>query len=97
MGEAYDDRGVSTRWLADNTVGSQETPSYGTFDVRVKYTMEFGNRYDLEFFLDVFNILDDQSVRREQDLSGGDGVYSFGEANDWVDPRRFYLGARMNF
>jgi hypothetical protein len=97
VGDAYEDNGVTTRWLAENTVGSQTTPSYGTLDLRAKYTWEFGASYSAEFFLDVFNVLDDQSVRRQQDLSGGDGVYDFGEANAWVEPRRFYLGARFNF
>ena len=89
--------GVSTRWLAPGTVGSQETPAYGELSARVKYTREFGQRYTAEFFLDIFNVLDNQAVRRQQDLSGGDGVYSFGQANDWLEPRRFYLGARLNF
>ena len=97
VGEAYEDNGVTTRWLADNTVGSKTTPSFGTLDARVKYVHQFGERYEAEFFLDIFNVLDDQSVRREQDLSGGDGVYSFGQANAWVEPRRYYLGARLNF
>ena len=38
-----------------------------------------------------------QAARRFMDLDAGDGVYSFQEANDWVDPRRFYLGARLSF
>jgi hypothetical protein len=97
VGEAYEDNGVTTRWLAENTVGSQTSPSFGTLNARVKYVRQFGERYEAEFFLDVFNVLDDQSVRREQDLSGGDGVYDFGQANAWVEPRRFYLGARLNF
>ena len=97
VGTAYEDMGTTTRWLAPNTVGSQTAPSYGTLDARVKYVLEFGESYSAEFFLDIFNVLDDQSARREQDLSGGDGVYNFGEANAWVLPRRFYLGARMSF
>ncbi|WP_197493173.1 TonB-dependent receptor [Woeseia oceani] len=97
VGTAYEDNGTTTRWLAPGTVGSQKSPSYGTLDVRVKYVMDFADRYEAEFFLDIFNILDDQAVTRQQDLSGGDASYSFGEANDWVLPRRFYLGARMSF
>jgi hypothetical protein len=97
VGTAYEDMGTTTRWLAPNTVGSQTSPSYGTLDARVKYVLEFGESYSAEFFLDIFNVLDDQAVRRQQDLSGGDGVYNFGEANAWVLPRRFYLGARMSF
>jgi hypothetical protein len=30
-------------------------------------------------------------------LAAGNGVYKFGEANAWNDPRRFYLGARYSF
>jgi hypothetical protein len=63
----------------------------------VKYTLEFGRDMEAEFFLDIFNVLDDQAPRRFMDLSAGDGVYSFQEANDWVEPRRFYLGARVSF
>lgn len=96
VGTAYEDMGATTRWLAPNTVGSKTTSSFGTLDARVKYVVDFGN-ISTEFFLDIFNVLDDQAARRNQDLSGGDGVYSFGEANDWVRPRRFYLGARMSF
>ena len=63
----------------------------------MKYIVDFGDAYTAEFFLDVFNVLDDQATRRVQDLSGGGDGFSFGQANDWVLPRRFYLGARMSF
>ena len=39
----------------------------------------------------------DQAAIREQDLLGGDGVFAFGEENAWVEPRRFFLGARLSF
>jgi hypothetical protein len=94
---AYEDGLVTTRWLAEDAVGGYEGKSYGTLDARVKYTLEFGESMEAEFFLDVFNVLDDQAARRFMDLDAGDGVYDFQEANDWVDPRRFYLGARFSF
>ena len=97
VGTEYEDRGTTTRWLAPNTVGSKESEAYGTLNLRAKYVVDFGDRFSTEFFLDVFNALDDQAAIRNQDLQGGDGVYSFGEANRWVLPRRFYLGARMSF
>ena len=59
--------------------------------------MDFGDRYAAEFFLDIFNVLDNQAARGQQDLAAGDGVYDFGEANAWVQPRRFYFGARVSF
>ena len=97
VGTPYEWGGYTTSWLAPGTVGSQSTPSYGTLDLRAKYTMDIRDRYQAEFFLDIFNVLDDQSTTRQQDLSGGDGVYNFGEPNAWVTPRRFYLGARFSF
>jgi hypothetical protein len=97
VGTAYEDNGVTTAWLAPNTVGSQTSPSFGTLNLRAKYVLDFADTYTAEFFLDVFNVFDDQAVRREQDLAGGDGAYNFGQANAWVLPRRFYLGARMSF
>ncbi len=96
VGTAYDSLGATTRWLAPGTVGSHTTDSYGTLDLRAKYVMEIQG-FETEFFLDVFNALDDQAVTREQELAGGDGVYTFGQGNAWVSPRRFYLGARVQF
>ncbi len=93
---AYASNGTTSRWLAPDTVGTNTTDSYGTFDVRVSYDLEFG-KYTTELFLDIFNLLDDQAVTREQELSAGDGVYAYQQGSAWVSPRRFYLGARMSF
>ncbi|WP_457934704.1 TonB-dependent receptor [Pseudoalteromonas sp. SCSIO 43210] len=93
---AYDFGGYTTNWVADGNVGSEVTPSYGTLDIRVKYTHDFDG-YKAEFFLDVFNLLDDQATTVEQSLEKGDGTFAFGQATDWVEPRRFYLGARLSF
>jgi hypothetical protein len=94
---AYEFGGWTDTWIADGAVGSHTTPSYGTLDVRVKYTMDVMETYKAEFFLDIFNALDDQAVTREQDLVNGGGGFEFGEAQGWVEPRRFYLGARLSF
>ena len=59
--------------------------------------MDIAEKYKAEFFLDIFNALDDQAVVREQDLSIGDGDTEFGDALNWVLPRRFYLGAKLSF
>ncbi|WP_286272483.1 TonB-dependent receptor [Thalassotalea hakodatensis] len=93
---AYEFGGWNTEWVQDGVVGSDVTPSYGTLDIRVKYVHEFDN-YKAEFFLDIFNALDDQAPIRVQDLAGGDGTFSYGEEMEWVEPRRFYLGARISF
>ena len=93
----YEDGGVVAKWLAPDAVGGYEGPSYGTLNARVKYSMDFGNEMTAEFFLDVFNLLDDQATTRIMDLSAGDGVYDFGESSAWAQPRRFYVGARVTF
>jgi hypothetical protein len=97
MDDAYEYGGVVDTWVQKGAIGGHETPSYGILNARAKYVAEFGDTYQVEFFLDVFNVLDNQAVTREQDLYlGGDG-WQFGEASDWVLPRRLYLGARMTF
>lgn len=97
VGTGYNDGGFTSRWIEAGSVGSQESSAYGTLDLRVKYSMNFAKDYTAEFFLDIFNALDDQAATSEQDLVAGDGVYAFGEDNSWVAPRRFYLGARVSF
>jgi hypothetical protein len=52
---------------------------------------------ETELFLDVFNVLNNQSPTDVQKLIAGDGTYGFNEANDWVEPRRAYLGVRYSF
>lgn len=96
MGDSYLDGGVVDSWIEPGAVGSQKAPSYYTLDMRFKYTHKFGFG-QAELFLDVFNILDKQSPVSAMPLVSGSGAYKFGEANDWVAPRRFYIGARYSF
>lgn len=97
LGDPYEFGGVTAPWVEDGAVGTSETGSYGTLDLRAKYTMDvFDDRYQAEFFLDIFNALDDQASIRHQDLSAGGDGFGFGQANNWVEPRRFYLGARLS-
>jgi hypothetical protein len=93
---AYEYGGVTTRWLQPGFVGGSQTPAYYTFDVRVKYVMDLPIG-ETELFLDVFNVLNNQAPTDVQKLIAGDGTYGFNEANDWVEPRRAYLGVRYSF
>ncbi|HUP59447.1 MAG TPA: TonB-dependent receptor [Thermoanaerobaculia bacterium] len=94
--DAYEFGGVKARWIADDTIGTLKNPSYGTLDLRAQWSQPI-MRTTLEFFLDIFNALDDQAAIREQDLVAGGGGFSFGAPIQWVSPRRFYLGARVLF
>ena len=92
----YKQGGVWDTFVLPNQVGGNNGPAYYTLDARASYDwkLPFGK---LEMFLDVFNILDKQSSTSEMALLGGNGTYAFGEANDWVAPRRAYLGVRYSF
>lgn len=93
---AYEYGGATTRWLQPGFVGGSQTPSYYTLDMRFKYVVDMPIG-ETELFLDVFNVLDKQSPIDVQKLIAGDGTYGFREANDWVEPRRAYLGVRYSF
>jgi hypothetical protein len=95
--EAYEWGGMLDTWLTPDAVGSLTNPSWYTFDLRGTYTFNLGSNFSLELFLDVFNVLDDQATVRNQDVVAGTGGTDFGEALQWVSPRRLYLGARLNF
>jgi len=93
----YNVGGAIDTWVKPGAVGSQTAPSYYTFDVRLKYTYKLAGAQKVEFFFDIFNILDKQSTTAAQNLVAGNGVYKFGEAISWNEPRRLYVGARYSF
>jgi hypothetical protein len=95
--EPYLFGGHTTRWTADDAVGTLENDSWYTFDFRGAYTLGLGQNFALELFLDVFNITDNQAAVRNQDLLAGNAGIAFGEPLQWVPPRRMYLGARLSF
>jgi len=97
MDAPYEHRGTTDSWVSKGAIGGHTTPSYGILNARVKYVLEFGESTDVELFLDVFNVFDNQAVTREQDLAVGGDSWDFAEASNWVLPRRLYLGARMSF
>lgn len=96
MSAGYTYFGVTDSYLLPGFIGSETTPSYYTFDMRFKYerALPIGNA---EFFLDVFNVLNNQAATDEQKLLSGSGLYAYQEATSWVAPRRAYLGVRFSF
>ncbi len=89
--------GFSNNWIAPDSIGTIEHPSFGTFDLRVKYEHKFGDRARGEFFVDCFNVMNDQGATLLQDLVAGSGGLAFLDEIKWVQPRRFFLGARLSF
>ncbi len=94
--DGYEHGGVWDTWVLPNTVGANTGPSYYTLDVRAKYVKELAVG-QLEFFVDVFNVLNKQMAISHMALADGDGVYDFGRPNAWVEPRRAYVGVRYSF
>ncbi|HEX2060923.1 MAG TPA: TonB-dependent receptor [Thermoanaerobaculia bacterium] len=94
---AYEYGGVTARWIEEGAVGGLQNPSYGTLDLRAQWNQPLPRRTSLELFLDIFNALNDQATIREQDIVAGLAGVPFGAPIQWVDPRRYYLGARFIF
>ncbi len=95
--ESFEFAGITTRWIAPNTVGVLENPSWGQLDLRVEYNRKLGNTVRGELFVDIFNVLNEQDSIRNQDLVAGSGGIAFGDPLLFNDPRRFFLGARLSF
>jgi hypothetical protein len=94
--EAYEFGGTVNRWIAPDTVGTFQNPSWGQLDLRAQYLKTFGG-LNTEFFMDLFNVFNNQSAIREQDLVAGQGGNAYGDEILWVQPRRAFLGARLRF
>lgn len=96
--EAFEFAGINDRWLRPDSVGQNDNnPSYGILDLRVAYLWDINNRWVADFFLDVFNVADDQKAVQTQDREGGGDGFVFGEGMKFVPPRRIFLGARLRF
>ncbi len=95
--DRFEFAGYTTRWLAPDAVGSLENPSWGQIDLRAQYNRRIVGRTSAEFFIDIFNVLDNQGATRNQDLVAGSGGKAFGDPIQWVNPRRAFLGARVKF
>ena len=97
FGPAFEFAGItSVQWIPPDTVGALENPSWGQLDLRAQYKRTFGG-LGTEFFVDVFNVFDNQNSIRDQDLVAGSGGIAFGEPIRFLDPRRFFLGTRLTF
>ena len=85
------------RWVESDAIGGIDGSSYGVLDARVSYLWNVTDRLEADFFLDVFNVLDDQQTIRVQDVLGGSGGFDFLEGINFVEPRRYFVGARLRF
>jgi hypothetical protein len=95
--EAFEYAGYVNRWLAPNAVGSFTNPGWGKVDLRAQYNHKITEGVSGEVFVDLFNITNNQSEIRVQDLVAGSGGNAFGDPILWVEPRRAFIGARVKF
>jgi hypothetical protein len=95
--QAFQFAGITERWIAPETVGAIENPSWGTVDLRAQYNRRITGDVAAEFFVDIFNIANNQGSIRNQDLVAGSGSTAFGDPIQWVTPRRTFIGARLKF
>ncbi|MCP4654452.1 MAG: TonB-dependent receptor [bacterium] len=90
----YEYAGVSEYWVRDDAVGGLENPSYGVLDLRAAFLWNISDKLEADFFLDIFNVMDDQKAVQLYDR---EAIPEFGTGQRFVDPRRYYLGARLRF
>ena len=95
--EAFEFAGYTTRWLAPDSVATLENPSWGQIDLRAQYNRRLMREASIEFFVDLFNVMNSQGSIRNQDLVAGSGGKAFGDPILWVNPRRAFLGTRVKF
>ena len=55
------------------------------------------DRYKLEAFVDIFNAMDDQATARNSNNLAGTGSTAFGQGVTFIQPRRYFVGARLGF
>ena len=92
----YDYAGVTDYWVTADAIGSLQNPGWAQLDLRAQYKKRFAD-VGTEFFVDIFNVLNNQDSIRDQDLVAGAGLTAFGDPIRFLDPRRFFLGVRLTF
>jgi hypothetical protein len=96
VNNAYVFGGVADNWVDAAAVGSVHNPGWGSVDFRAQYIRPVG-RLTTEFFMDIFDLFNDQAVVRTEDLVAGTGSTHFGDDITWVQPLRAFFGARVRF
>lgn len=95
--EEFDFNGTSYAWTDPDAVGAIENDSYGTLDLRTSYVWAVTEAIDVDLFIDMFNVFDDQATILSEAAVGGANGIAFGEGKQFVQPQRFFLGARLRF
>ncbi len=89
--------GITYPWIAPGSVGMEQQPSWGQLNLRIQYHAELGAGLRGQFFLDIFNALNNQGSRQNMEVVAGRGGIAYREGSIFIDPQRLFLGVRLNF
>ena len=73
--------------------GSRVTDDHYQLDLNYTQTFPIGDTFNIEARVDVFNVFDKQTGYTRSNASGS----SFGQDQDFYDPRRFQLALKFEF
>jgi len=76
--------------------GQEQTPSYYQIDLKFNYTLKLTQKVKLDFFLDIYNITNNQAPFDVQ-YGRNEPAWAYQEVTEILLPVRFYLGARIRF
>lgn len=102
-GDTYYTYDIASDTFTFNPRGSEgRTPSTFTLDLRADYSMQLGDDLDLRFSLDIFNVLDADSVTEvfevaEQDGAAGAPDDRYGLASIYQAPRTIRFGVSLRY
>ena len=95
--DEYEFNGATTQWVAPGRRRLDSRTPRGVSSICAsQYKRNFAG-LGTEVFVDIFNVSDNQTSIRNQDLVAGAGGTAFGSGIRFNDPRRFFLGARFSF
>lgn len=97
QGTAYTYGGITDNWVDPSAVGAVQNPSWGKLDLRIQYNRRLVGRITGEAFLDIFNVTNNQSAIRLQDLAAGSGSIKYLDEFVWQAPRNAFVGFRVRF
>jgi hypothetical protein len=94
--DCYINYPLNADWTELAQTGAKIGPSWCQLDLKLRYIFRFARRRtNLELFLDVYNVTDNQNgwtVECAHNTS-----WPYGEVNRVLNPRRLYLGTRFRF
>lgn len=87
---------LNDTWTNFAKTGQLTTPSYYQIDLKFNYVYEFSERMNLQLFLDIYNVTNNQA-KIDVMYAHNDGSFSYQEVTQLLMPLRFYGGARLKF